>query len=415
MFQQTWEALKHALANPTDTDAWNEFFLPILFNPINLLFSPDPRYILSFVFIGFVVMCVGMKHFTNPVLVGIPAAIAAAIFLIGLVNPDFQSIMFKGDNVPIVILLVVVPFFTWWGLRQAVLNDEYKAKAGKDLLKVSNTVANDPEDKVHTFPFLVHPEFIATIVCAVVLTVWSIVIMAPLEQPSEAARTPNPSKAPWYFLGLQEMLVYFDPWMAGVVMPSYIVLALMAIPYFDANKKGNGYYTWEERKWAISLFLFGFVILWVVLIINGTLLRGPGWNFFGPFQYWDHNKVEVLTNVNLSEYAAMLPLLDWINPTTLWPIREGAGFTFLGLYFVGLPLLGWVGCPTGGVFGLPVIRWFTGFLAGVKKMSRDYGALRYLVATHMVLMMMILPLKMYARWLFNLKYVIWIPELGINF
>jgi len=64
---------------------------------------------------------------------------------------------------------------------------------------------------------------------------------------------------------------------------------------------------------------------------------------------------------------------------------------------------------------LPVIRWFTGFLAGVKKMSRDYGALRYLVATHMVLMMMILPLKMYARWLFNLKYIIWIPELGINF
>src|SRR5205807_1132453 len=81
---------------------------------------------------------------------------------------------------------------------------------------------------------------------------------------------PNPSKAPWYFLGLQEMLVYFDPWMAGVVLPSMIIVGLMAIPYIDTNKAGNGYFTFNERKFAWITFQYGFVVLWVVLILLGT-------------------------------------------------------------------------------------------------------------------------------------------------
>ena len=77
--------------------------------------------------------------------------------------------------------------------------------------------------------------------------------------------------------------VYFDPWLAGVVFPGLIVVGLMAIPYIDPNPKGNGYYTFLERKSAITTFLFGFLILWVVLILYGAFLRGPNWNFFGPF------------------------------------------------------------------------------------------------------------------------------------
>ncbi len=369
-----------------DPHWWNEFLFPILFRPINSVFAPDPRYVLTFLFVGFVLACVFLKQLTHPVVVGAPAALFAVLFVIGLVNPDFQLLIFKGDNVPIVILLVVVPFYTWWGLRQAVLNDEYKHKAGRDLLRMSNTPDNDPEDKVHTFPFLVHPEFISTVVCSVLLMVWSITIDAPLEQPSESARTPNPSKAPWYFLGLQEMLVYFDPWLAGVVMPSYIIVGLMAIPYFDANPKGNGYFTWEERKYAISFFLFGFVILWVILIVNGTLLRGPGWNFFGPFEYWDHNKVEALTNVNFSEMLGF-------DPATPWWLREAPGFLALLIYFIGLPIVGWF------VF---------------RKIAAQYGVLRYGVASHFILAMMLLPIKMYLRWLFNLKYIIAIHEIGVN-
>src|SRR5579885_245365 len=98
-------------------------------------------------------------------------------------------------------------------------------------------------DKVHTWPHLVKAEFLIGLLALIGLTIWSIVIDAPMEQPANPTKTPNPSKAPWYFLGLQEMLVYFDPWMAGVVLPSLIIVGLMAIPYIDTNKAGSGYYT----------------------------------------------------------------------------------------------------------------------------------------------------------------------------
>ena len=103
------------------------------------------------------------------------------------------------------------------------------------------------EEKLHTWPFLVRNEFLMSLLVLAVLTIWSLTINAPLEEPSNPTRTPNPSKAPWYFLGLQEMLVFFDPWYAGVVLPSFIIVGLMLVPYLDINPKGNGYYTFKER------------------------------------------------------------------------------------------------------------------------------------------------------------------------
>ena len=126
-----------------------------------------------------------------------------------------------------------------------------------------------------TWPDLVYTELICMVILTIVLVVWGIVLQAPLEQPASSTVAPNPSKAPWYFLGLQEMLVYFDPWMAGVVLPSMIIVGLMAIPYIDTNKAGNGYYSYNDRKFAFLTFQYGFVVLWVVLILLGTFLRGP--------------------------------------------------------------------------------------------------------------------------------------------
>ena len=142
-------------------------------------------------------------------------------------------------------------------------------------------------------------EFICALAVTVLLTVWSLTINAPLEEPANPTRTPNPSKAPWYFLGLQEMLVFFDPWYAGVVLPSFIIVGLMLIPYLDINPKGNGYYTWRERKFELMTFFLGFHVLWVSFIIIGTFFRGPGWNWFWPGQVWDPHMVEALTNVDL--------------------------------------------------------------------------------------------------------------------
>jgi quinol-cytochrome oxidoreductase complex cytochrome b subunit len=87
------------------------------------------------------------------------------------------------------------------------------------------------DDKIHTWPHLVRMEFLITLFVLVGLTLWALTVDAPLEEPANPTRTPNPSKAPWYFLGLQEMLVYFDPWHAGVVLPSLIIVGLMVIPY----------------------------------------------------------------------------------------------------------------------------------------------------------------------------------------
>src|SRR5712691_13433484 len=155
------------------------------------------------------------------------------------------------------------------------------------------------DDKIHTWPHLVRAEFLMSIGIILLLIVWSLLVDAPLEQPSNPTRTPNPSKAPWYFLGLQEMLVFFVPWYAGVVLPSFIIVGLMLIPYLDINPKGNGYCSLRERWFEIMTFFMGFHILWVSFIIIGTFFRGPGWNWFWPGQVWDPHLVESLTNVDL--------------------------------------------------------------------------------------------------------------------
>jgi hypothetical protein len=204
--------------------------------------------------------------------------------------------------------------------------------------------------------------------------------------------TPNPSKAPWYFLGLQEMLVYFDPWLAGVVLPGLIIVGLMAIPYLDTNPKGNGYYTFRERKVEITLFLFGFAVLWSSLIVLGTFLRGPNWNFFGPFEYWDIHKLEALTNVNLSEYIWVRALGSGLPSN--WLTREIFGILVVLFYTFGLPVL--------------LAR------RGLKRYYEKLGPGRYYVAVFLFLMMMSLPAKMLMRWIFNLKYIVAIPEFFFN-
>src|SRR5437868_3280133 len=306
-------------------------------------------------------------------------------FFFGSFDPNFRLIVTKPDNVPIVGLIFLLVFFVWYSIREGVLNDR-RIAAGQGPIEKAES------DRVWVWPDLVYTELISLILCSVLLIVWSIFLKAPLEQPANPANTPNPSKAPWYFLGLQEMLVYFDPWLAGVVLPGLIIAGLIAIPYIDKNPKGNGYYTFKERKAEISIFLFGFAVLWVSLIVLGTFLRGPNWNFFGPFEFWDIHKLEALTNVNLSEYIWVRAFRTGL-PTN-WFLREIFGILFVLFY----------------VFALPVLlakAWFKGYY---EKM----GAPRYYVSVLLFLMMMSLPLKMLARWIFNLKYVVAIPEIFFN-
>src|SRR6201998_279935 len=211
------------------------------------------------------------------------------------------------DNVPIVALLFLVPFYVWYAFRQALENDKLIDKLSADpqaaKTEYRKTEPWNPkwEKEVHTWPYLLRIELVAAILVTALLMVWSITLSAPLEEPSNPNVTMNPAKAPWYFLGLQEMLVYFDPWIAGVIMPTLIIVGLMVVPYIDANPLGNGYYTWKQRRFSIGTFLFGFVILWVAMIIIGTFIRGPGWQWFWPGQTWDHNRLIYEVNRDLPD------------------------------------------------------------------------------------------------------------------
>jgi hypothetical protein len=317
-----------------------------------------------------------------------------------MTNQDFAAIVMKPDNVPIVGLMFLLGFFTWLGAYQAVINDERMKQGLEPLEKLDN-------EKVLVWPDLVYTELICMVALTAFLLIWAISLQAPLEEPASSVKTPNPSKAPWYFLGLQEMLVYFDPWMAGVVLPSMVVAGLMAIPYIDFNKKGNGYYTIEQRQFAYLTFQFGFLVLWVTLIVMGTFLRGPNRNIFGPYEYWDAHKVEALNNVDLSDYF-WVKGLQFHRPaaaetdTPFWKffwifIRELPGIVLVIGYFTLIP---------------PLLVVFSNFF---QKLFIKMGFIRYMVMTNLLLTMLLLPIKMVGRWTINLKYIISLPEYMLNF
>ena len=330
----------------------------------------------------------GLHHLWGTKFIVIAMLGMVAFFMYGLGDYNFQKIVLKPDNVPISGLIFLVAFFTWLAMNQAYKNDE-RLNAGEK----PNEYFEAPNDKVLVWPDLVYVELISLIIASAFLLVWSIGLPAPIEEPANPTESPNPAKAPWYFLGLQEMLVYFDPWMAGVVMPSLIIVALMAMPFIDRNPANSGFFSYKRRRLGISLFMFGWLVLWIMLIIVGTFLRGPNWNFFGPFEYWDIHKLEALTNINVSEII----YIKWLNkglPDSII-IREIWGISILLGYFLILPPL--------------LAKTF------LKDMYARLGSVRYSVFIVLILIAITLPIKMYLRWMFNLKYIIAIPEYFFNF
>ncbi len=142
-----------------------------------------------------------------------------------------------------------------------------------------------PEEAIFVWPEVMKQIFTGGVILLVLLTVASIVFDAPLEEIADRSHTPNPSKAPWYFVGLQELLVYFDPWLAGVVLPTMIMVGLMLIPYIDVNLKGIGRFAPKERPFAIGIFNFG-MFLWFALIVFGLYFRGTNWDIYNPSDCW---------------------------------------------------------------------------------------------------------------------------------
>ena len=136
-----------------------------------------------------------------------------------------------------------------------------------------------PQDKVHVWPHLLGIEFVAALACTAFLLIFSVFVNAPLLELANVNETPNPSKAPWYFLGLQELLTMFHPMVAGVTLPGIGLIGLILAPYTDRNPSNKP----EDRKFAISLFTI-FLMGWAVLVLIGSFFRGPGQNFIFPWK-----------------------------------------------------------------------------------------------------------------------------------
>jgi quinol-cytochrome oxidoreductase complex cytochrome b subunit len=324
------------------------------------------------------------------------AAFAGLLFLgawtAASLDPQFSWIILRPDNVAITLMVFATTGFLWLAARRMAINDE---RLGRGLPPCE---AGD-QQRVMVWPDVLRVELVIFVIAAAVLIVWSILLRAPLEAAANPADVPNPSKAPWYFVGLQELLVYFDPWLAGFLIPMLTIIGLCALPYLDVNSQGNGYYTLRERPLAITVFLFGFLILWLLPIVIGTFLRGPNWSFFGPFEPWDAQQAAVGTSINLSELlwsralGHTLPVPESAGAGSSL-LRELPGLIALSAYFVGVPLL---------------LRrtW-------MRTLAAQMGRARYLALMFFLTAMGLLPIKMLLRWLFHVKYIVSFPASAFN-
>ncbi|MCC6858951.1 MAG: cytochrome C [Bryobacterales bacterium] len=298
------------------------------------------------------------------------------------------------DNIPIVAIAVLVPFYTWYAARQARATDRLIAQ-----LEADPQMAKTHHRKIHPFrpgwarelpvwPYLLRIEFLAALVVTLILMVWSITLNAPLEEPANPNHTMNPSKAPWYFVGLQEMLVYFDPWFAGVVLPTLIIVGLMVFPYVDTNPLGTGYYTIRQRRVALAGFGIGFFI-WLALVFIGTFVRGPGWMWFWPGQTWDHTRVVYEVNRNLP---------DLFGITNAW-LQAILGIIAIAVFYAG---------SAWGIHKLVTRSELD------RKIYERTSLTQYVVFQFFAITILVgLPAKMLLRLLFRIKYVLVTPWLNV--
>ncbi len=227
------------------------------------------------------------------------------------------------------------------------------------------------ERNPYVWPELPFKELMCMIVVMIVLIVWSLWLNAPLNEIATPTRTENPAKAPWYFIGLQELLVYFDPWFAGVVLPGIIIFGLMAIPYLDKNPKGQGAYDFAVRRFAMFNFLFGY-LLWMGAIVVGQFMRGPSWFFYWPWETWDvHAKHTMVALKNIA-------------PRT--------GLIAIGVYF---------------------LLWYLVPLVIGRRFFRQLGLSRYVILTTLMALMYAVPMKIILRQVFHIKYVLVTPWFNI--
>lgn len=226
------------------------------------------------------------------------------LFLGGTVvgqNALIRSYVMHVVLLPLVISIFMVVHF--WRIRKdgglarpetVMVPDEEDAEPIEDLKSyglmnlVEGTtpqVSQEPEEMTTTWPHLLFLEIVLFILVTIVMMGLSVVFDAPLEEMANAAITPNPAKAPWYFLGVQELVSWGDPFWMGVFIPTIGIILLVLIPYLDRSRIGTGIWFHPSRRLHNILFTT-FAVIFIGLIIVGTLMRGPSWELYWPWEQW---------------------------------------------------------------------------------------------------------------------------------
>lgn len=312
-------------------------------------------------------------------------------FLLSLEDRNFAALVLAPDHVAVLLFIAASLAGVVYGLGLAAENDR-RRQQNQPVMEAEP----HERERIFVWPDLVYIELLAMLAMLGVLLVWALLMPAPLESPADPTWTPNPAKAPWYFVGLQELLVYFDPWLAGVMIPVFIILGLCLIPYADTRPKETGFYGFRHRQFATSVFLSGY-ILWTILIVIGTFYRGPDWQFYGLYESRSIKKPSVLEtrplshviwNINVGTHEA--------KRMTAWRVllRESPGVVLLGMLFGGVPV----------ILRMKSIRQY------VPQWSRP----THWTMSMLLAFMILIPVKMYLNWLMDINYILWLPEIGIN-
>ena len=289
---------------------------------------------------------------------------------VGLTDAGFRRLILHPERLPVAVLVLASFAVLWVEMRRS------KASGGR--------VGGETELAFSTTD--------AVVATAVALGVMLLALLLPPSLGPEADPETRPGlvKAPWFLGGLQELATYFDPWVPYLALPLLLVGGLLGLPYLEAGDEGGG-----RRR---SLFLLGWLLLWLWPMVVAALLRGPGWLAFGPFETWDRFGPASVAPRPLSEMVWVV-WLRGAEPATWWQ-RELPGFLLLAAYFVLLPL---------------VLRRWRVTRGAFASYLKTMGVWRFRVALVWVLAVMIVPLKMYGQWLLDVGPWIHLPEISLNF
>ena len=306
-------------------------------------------------------------------LAGGAAFLAAMLALVGLglTDESFRRLVLHPERLPVAVFCVASLALLWFEMRR-----DHRRQGSP---------ASRPLAAAASRPFATVDAVAATAI-GLCLVACTLIYPARLGAVADPATRPDFVKVPWFLTGLQELSHYFHPWVPYAAVPVLLLIGLLGLPWL-ANDPGAG-------RGDRALFLFGWLFLWLWPMVVGALLRGPGWQAFGPFEPWETRLAapapRALSEIFWGQW------LHTLEPASWW-FRELPGILLLGAYFVLLPLglLRWKA--TRGIFAAPL---------------ESLGPWRFYAAAAWILTLLLLPLKMCSRWLLDVGSWIHLPELS---